>query len=223
MQALAQPPAARLTAQSLLAAVAVVALAATLLLASPAEAGQRTSGSVAWGDRALDSSNGDYAVSGRVSGGRGRTVRLQVRWDDGWHTFDRTRTRTRGRFRLTGELGWYGAHRVRLTVAPTHRFSGRTFEPTTFTVKRLWQARGGRSAHRFFRYDRKNFAWNPWNTITYRVNPGRAGDRAIAFTKEAVRRGRRCHRLRVHLGRPDHQGAGPTRWLPLPERDHAPR
>jgi len=188
MSTLVHRPARQRTARSLVAVLAVTGLALALLVAAPAEARKRTRGHVTWGDTSLTTQDGGYSISGRVSGGRGRTVQLQVKWADGWHRIDATRTTRKGRFSIKGQLGWIGAHKLRVNVPATRTFQAKRFGTKRFTVKKHWTPRGKASAHRFFTYKRKKFAWNPCRTITYRVNPGRAGDRAVAFTKEGVRR-----------------------------------
>lgn len=188
MSTLTHPPAVHRAARTMIAVVAVAALALALLVAAPAEAKKRTRGHVKWGDTSLTTKDGRYAVRGKVSGGKGRTVVLQVKWADGWHKIDKAKTKRKGKFAIKGNFGWIGAHKVRVNVPATRKFKGKVFGAKKFTVKKHWRARGKARSHRFFSYQRKKFAWDPCRTITYRVNPGRAGNRAIPFTKEGIRR-----------------------------------
>ena len=190
MSTLEQPRAVHRTARTLVAVAAVATLALTLLVAAPAEARKRTRGHVTWGDSSLTSSKYGYAIEGKVSGGKGRTVSLQVESADGWHVIDRARTQSRGRFVIKGQLNWLGSHALRVKVPATRTFNERTFGPRKFTVKRTWRARGEASAHGFLTDNEQGmrFSLNPCSTIHYRVNPVKAGRKAIPFTKEAVRR-----------------------------------
>ncbi|CAA9390311.1 MAG: hypothetical protein AVDCRST_MAG60-1494 [uncultured Nocardioides sp.] len=174
---------------SSLAIVAVLSLVLTSFVGSPAHAGKaRTKGKVDYGVTSWTAGTAGYAIAGKASGRKGRKVQLQVKWSDGWHTIDRARTRKKGKFTLTGDLDWYGAHKMRVTVPQTRRDQAKAFKTKKFTVAVPWTPRGASSSYLRMSYKGINFQWNPCKTVRYRVNTGYAGEGAIAFTQEAVER-----------------------------------
>ena len=75
---------------------------------------------------------------------------------------------------------------MRVSVPQTRRDRARTFKAKKFKIAVPWTPRGSSSSYLRMNYQGINFQWNPCKTIKYRVNPGYAGDQAIAFTQQAV-------------------------------------
>jgi Matrixin len=168
------------------ALVAVLALVLTSLAASPASAaGKRTTGKASYGSTAWTAGTSGYHIKGKASGGK-RRVALQVRWADGWHTIDKTRTRRTGRYSFTGSFDWYGTHRLRVQVPRTKRFAARTFKAKKFSVSVPWAPRGESSSYLPFSSRGLTFRWNPCQTIKYRINPGVGGEAAVPLTLQAM-------------------------------------
>ncbi|MCW2835008.1 MAG: hypothetical protein JWN68_2961 [Nocardioides sp.] len=174
---------------SSLAMVAVLSLLLTSFGSAPAHAGKdRTKGKVDYGVTSWVAGTSGYSISGKASGRKGRKVQLQVKWSDGWHTIDKSKTKKKGTFTITGTLDWYGAHKVRVVVPQARRDKAKVFKTKKFTVTTSWVPRGSRSSYLRMSHKGYNFQWDPCDTIKYRVNTGYAGEAAIAFTQEAVTR-----------------------------------
>lgn len=185
------------------------------MASSPAHAGKsRTQGKVSYGVTSWTAQTSGYSIQGRASGRKGRTVQLQVKWSDGWHTIDKARTKTKkGTFEITGALDWYGTHQLRVAVPPTRRDGAKVFKAKKFTIAVPWTPRGSSSSYLRMNYRGVNFQWDPCETITYRVNPGYAGEGAIAFTQEAVARLERATGFRAKY-------AGTTTSVPLDDQPY---
>ncbi len=169
------------------ALVAVLALVLTSFAASPATAaGKRTKGRVSYGTTAWVAGTSGYAIKGKASGPKRRTVALQVKWADGWHTIDKTRTKRKGKYRFTGSFDWYGAHKLRVLVPQKKRFRAKAFKAKKFSVSVPWTPRGATSAYLPFSGQGLTFRWNPCETIKYRINPGLAGDAAFPLSQAAM-------------------------------------
>jgi hypothetical protein len=178
-----------MTHRSRTAAVSVLAVLALLLtafVATPSYAKQRTRGKVSYGTTRYVAGTQGFAVSGKVSGGTGRRVLLQVRWADGWHRIDTSRTRRKGTFTIAGNFDWYGTHKLRVVAPPTRRFGGRVFKAKKFKLATAWAPRGAANAFDLMSYKGFHFQWNPCETIKYRINPGYAGAASIPLTQEAM-------------------------------------
>jgi hypothetical protein len=174
---------------SSLALIAVLSLVLTSLVSSPAHAGKdRTKGRVNYGVTSWTAGTTGYAIKGKASGRKGRKVQLQVKWSDGWHTIDKSKTEKKGKFEITGTLDWYGGHKMRVAVPQTRRDKAKVFKVKKFSIAVPWVPRGSSSSYLRMNYRGVNFQWNPCKTVKYRVNPGYAGDASIAFTQEAVER-----------------------------------
>lgn len=167
-------------------ALAVVALLLTSLVATPSYAKQRTRGRVSYGTTSYVAGTQGFAVSGKVSGGKGRRVLLQVKWADGWHRIDKARTRRKGTFTIAGSFDWYGTHKLRVVAPPTRRFGGKVFPAKKFHLATAWAPRGASNAFNLMTYQGHTFQWDPCETITYRVNPGYAGAASIPLSQEAM-------------------------------------
>lgn len=172
---------------SALALVAVLSLVLTSFVGTPAHAGKaRTKGKVSYGTTSWTAGASGYAIKGKASGRKGRSVRLQVKWADGWHTIDKARTKKKGKFSITGDLDWYGTHKLRVWVPQTRRDRARAFKAKKFKIAVPWVPRGSTSSYLRMSYQGINFQWDPCRTIKYRINPGYAGEGVIPFTQAAV-------------------------------------
>lgn len=172
---------------STLAVVAVLSLVLTSFVGSPAYAGKKkTKGRVDYGVTSWTAGTSGYAIKGKASGRKHRAVQLQVKWSDGWHTIDKAKTKKKGKFKITGSLDWYGAHKLRVLVPQTRRDRSRTFKTKKFSIAVPWTPRGSAASYLRMSYKGINFQWNPCKTIKYRINPGYAGEPAIALTQQAV-------------------------------------
>ena len=90
---------------STLAIVAMLSLMLTSLVGSPAEAKPgKGKDKVSYGTTSWVAGTSGYAIKGKASGPR-RKVALQVKWADGWHTIDKTRTKRKGKYRFTQTRG----------------------------------------------------------------------------------------------------------------------
>ena len=172
---------------STLAVVAVLSLVLTSFVGSPANAAKkRTKGKVSYGVSSWTAGTAGYSIKGKASGRRHRKVHLQVKWADGWHTIDKAKTKKKGKFKITGSLDWYGAHKLRVAVPQTRRDRARVFKTKKFKIAVPWTPRGSAAAYERMNYKGINFQWNPCKTIKYRINPGYAGEGVIPFTQQAV-------------------------------------
>ncbi len=172
-----------------LAVVAMLSLVLTSLVGPPAHAGtKKTKGRVDYGLTSWTAGTAGYAIKGKASGAKGRKVQLQVRWADGWHTIDKAKTQKKGRFEITGSLDWYGAHMLRVSVPQTRRDPAKVFKTKKFKIAVPWTPRGSARSFKRMSYKGFNFQWDPCRTVTYRINPGYAGEGVIPFTQEAVKR-----------------------------------
>ena len=169
-----------------MALVAVLALVLTSLAASPASAAdKRTKGKVSYGTTSWTAGTSGYAIKGKASGPR-RKVALQVKWADGWHTIDKTRTKRKGKYRFTGSFDWYGAHKLRVLVPKKKSFRARTFKAKKFSVAVPWTPRGATTSYLPFSDRGLTFRWNPCETVKYRINPGLGGPGAVPVTQQAM-------------------------------------
>ncbi|UUZ61068.1 hypothetical protein [Nocardioides sp. B-3] len=172
---------------STLAIVAMLSLVLTSPVGSPAEAKpEKGQDKVSYGTTSWVAGTQGYAIKGKVSGRKHRRVQLQVKWADGWHTIDKAKTKRKGKFKITGSLDWYGAHKLRVVAPKTRRDRALVFKTKKFKIATPWTPRGSSSSYLRMSYKGVNFQWNPCKTIKYRVNPGYAGEGAIAFTQTAV-------------------------------------
>jgi hypothetical protein len=169
------------------ALVAALALILTCLAASPATAAKRTKGKVSYGTTSWTAGTSGYAIKGKASGPKKRKVALQVKWADGWHTIDKTKTKRKGKYTFTGSFDWYGAHKLRVLVPRKKRFGAKAFKAKKFTVGIPWTPRGSTSAYLPFSGQGLTFRWNPCETIKYRINPGVGGPGAVPVTLEAMK------------------------------------
>lgn len=168
------------------ALVAVLALVLTSLVGPPATAaGKRGKSTVSYGNTVWAAGTSGYAIKGKVAGPR-RKVALQVKWADGWHTIDKTRTKRKGKYRFTGSFDWYGSHKLRVLAPRTKRLRAKAFKAKKFTVVVPWTPRGATSAYLPFSDRGLNFRWNPCETIKYRINPGLGGPGAVPITLQAM-------------------------------------
>ena len=132
-----------------------------------------------------------------MSARKKRKVQLQVKWADGWHTIDKAKTKKKGKFKITGSLDWYGAHKMRVVAPRTRRDRAKVFKTKKFKIAVPWTPRGSASSYLRMSYKGINFQWNPCKTIKYRVNPGYAGeggDRASPSRPSSCWSGRRASR-----------------------------
>ncbi|PUA81143.1 hypothetical protein [Nocardioides currus] len=167
--------------------VAVLALVLTTLVGSPAEAKPRKGkDKVSYGTTSWVAGTQGYSIKGKLSGRKGRKVQLQIKWADGWHTIDKAKTKKKGKFTITGNLDWYGAHKVRVFAPRSKGSRAKVFKAKSFKIAVPWTPRGSKSSYLRMNYKGVNFQWDPCKTIKYRVNPGYAGEPAIAFTQQAV-------------------------------------
>jgi hypothetical protein len=174
---------------SLLAIVAMLSLVLTALVSSPVEAKpKRGKDKVSYGSTSWVAGTSGYSNKGNVSARKKRKVQLQVKWADGWHTIDKAKTKKKGKFKITGSLDWYGAHKLRVVAPRTRRDRAKVFKTKKFKIAVPWTPRGSASSHLRMNYKGINFQWNPCQTIKYRINPGYAGEGVIPFTQEAVKR-----------------------------------
>ncbi len=172
---------------SSLAIVAVLALVLTGLVSSPASAGNKaTRGKVNYGNTSWTAGTSGYSIKGKATGRKHRSVALQIKWADGWHTVAKTKTKKKGKYSFNGSLNWYGVHKVRVMVPKTKRDRAKKFKAKKFSVAVPWEPRGLPSSYAPFSYQGINFAWNPCKTINYRVNTGYAGEPAIAITQASM-------------------------------------
>jgi hypothetical protein len=174
------------------ALVAVLALVLTGPGGAPATAaGERpghggpTKGRVSYGATTWTAGTSGYSIKGKAPGPR-RKVALQVKWADGWHTIDKTRTKRRGKYHFTGSFDWYGAHKLRVLVPRKKRFAAKAFKAKKFTVAVPWTPRGATSSYLPFSDRGLTFRWNPCETVKYRINPGLGGPAAVPITLEAM-------------------------------------
>jgi len=197
---------------STLALIAVLSLVLTSFVSSPAHAGKnRTKGKVNYGVTSWTALTSGYAIKGKASGRKGRKVQLQVKWSDGWHTIEASKTKKKGKFTITGTLDWYGAHKMRVSVPQTRRDRAKVFKAKKFSIAVPWTPRGATTSYLRMNYKGINFQWNPCKTIKYRVNPGYAGEGAIAFTQEAIERLERATGFRTKY-------VGTTTSVPLDDK-----
>lgn len=173
-----------------LAIFAVLTLLLTSLISSPVQAKPRKGGGkdkVNYGTTSWVSGAGQgYSIKGKVKARKKRKVLLQVKLADGWHTIDRARTKKKGKFKIKGQLDWYGNHKVRVLAPKTRRDRAKVFKTKKLKVATSWVPRGEKSSFARMSYRGVNFAWNPCRTVKYRINTGVLGDAVIPFTQHAV-------------------------------------
>ena len=193
-------PRSRLSSLALIAVLSLVL--SSLVVSSPAQAAlQKTRGKVDYGVTSWVAGTAGYFIKGKASGAKHRRVALQIKWADGWHTIDKTKTKRKGKFKIAGTLDWYGTHELRVSVPRTRRDAAKNFKSMTFTITPSWVPRGDPSSHERYIARGFNAQWDPCDTIGYRVNPGTAGEAVIPFVQEAVERLERATGFRTkYLG-----------------------
>lgn len=172
---------------SAFAIVAVLSLVLTSFIGAPAHAKpKKGKDKVSYGNTSWVSGTSGYSIKGKLSGRKGRKVQLQIKWADGWHTIDKSKTKKKGKFVITGALDWYGNHKVRVFAPKSKGSRAKSFKVKKFKIGVPWVPRGSSSAYERMSYRGYDLQWNPCDTINYRINPGYAGEASIPLTQTAV-------------------------------------
>lgn len=166
---------------------ALVAIVATILLATPARA---VLGSVSANWPASKVVHGtSAAVTGHVSGLElGNGVFLQQKVSGGWRNISRVALDSNRNYRVPIPTWWLGArtYRVITTSLLDSTLLGTPSTSWTLNVVPSYDAPGYTSQHA---YSTTSYArWNPCATIGYRVNARQATSGALGDVKEAFRR-----------------------------------
>lgn len=123
------------------------------------------------------------SVTGTVSGGSARTVRLELRTPSGWMRLGTGVTDGAGRYSVRVPTDWYYAGTLRTTVVANGDYasasSGGTFAMRVTPAYRP----GGHAGQRAFLTRAR---WNPCRPITYRVNTTGGPRSALRQVKRAL-------------------------------------
>jgi hypothetical protein len=154
------------------------------------------------------------AVSGVVTGGRSRTVRLELSTPTGWMSVGTTTTTASGHYTVTVPTDWYYAGILRASVVGDATFAAAS-SPTVFWMRVSPSYRPGGHARQWtLEQPGGQVRWDPCRPITYQVNLNGGPRRALGQIREALRQAHAATGLRfVYAGRTraipyrtDHQG-----------------
>lgn len=178
-------PRGHLLTLALTVAVAVIASGLSVAPASagsPREGGSERGSFVVW-DVTVINPGGRIRAHGKVPGGK-RKIAMQVKVKRSWQTIGSTRSNGKGKFRIRGKLDWYGLHKVRV-VAPGRRPFARSKRVGVYPP---YVPIGNPKDFDFIHGNsvRKNYRFNPCQTINYRLNSKDVGPTGRALVKTAL-------------------------------------
>jgi hypothetical protein len=127
----------------------------------------------------------EVPLDGVVSGGPGRTARLELLTGAGWLPLTETTTDDAGAYSLPAPTGWYLRGALRVAVPETTSSLGAVSGQVDLSVLPTYAPRGSTSD---WRRTVPGVHWDPCGgTITWKVNQAGVPDRRIAELRTAVR------------------------------------
>ncbi len=142
------------------------------------------------------------AVSGVVTGGRYRTVRLELSTPTGWMSVGTTTTTASGHYTVTEPTDWYYTGILRTSVVADATFAAAS-SPIAFPMRVSPSYRpGGHASQWTLEAPGGQVRWDPCRPITYQVNVTGGPRRALDQIREALRQAHAATGLRfVYAGR----------------------
>jgi hypothetical protein len=123
-------------------------------------------------------------LTGVVSGGAGRTARLELLTGNGWLPLAETTTDDAGAYALPAPTGWYLRGTLRVAVPETTDLLAAVSGQVDLSVVPTYVPRGSASD---WRRTVPGVHWDPCHTITWKVNQAGVPDRRIAELTTAMR------------------------------------